>query len=214
MTERTSPTFDPVRATARQAGSIVELLDATWERDRNDAPPPYISVSQLRVMYIVDRENGIRMRALPRLLGAAPPSVCRLVDRLHALGFVERRPCPDSRREVTLCVTRAGRKHLAQRRERRDQLLIDALDSMPSHQRTALTEGLAGLQQALVDQPMLRLVPEDAPPAPTLRDSDRFTQHWGPPIAADVSARDCKKNGSSKIFVADDRFNLPVVSAG
>ncbi|MFF3145813.1 hypothetical protein ACFVRU_29865 [Streptomyces sp. NPDC057927] len=37
MDERTSPTFDPVRATARQAGSIVELLDAMWERDRNDA---------------------------------------------------------------------------------------------------------------------------------------------------------------------------------
>ncbi|WP_254650909.1 helix-turn-helix domain-containing protein [Streptomyces sp. GbtcB7] len=31
------------------------------------------------------------MRALTRLLGAAPPSVCRPVDRLKALGFVERR---------------------------------------------------------------------------------------------------------------------------
>ncbi|MFE2467575.1 hypothetical protein [Streptomyces mirabilis] len=77
--ERTSPTFDPVRATARQAGSIGELLDAMWERDRNDAPPPYISVSQLRVMYIVDRENGIRMRALTRLSGVAPRSVGRLL---------------------------------------------------------------------------------------------------------------------------------------
>ncbi|MGW1892269.1 hypothetical protein ACWCP6_18715 [Streptomyces sp. NPDC002004] len=83
MTERTRPTPDPIRAEARQACSIVELLDVMWEHDRNEAPPPYVPVSQLRVMYIVDRENGIRMRALTRLLGAAPPSVCRLVDRLQ-----------------------------------------------------------------------------------------------------------------------------------
>ncbi|MCT9004621.1 MarR family winged helix-turn-helix transcriptional regulator [Streptomyces rhizosphaerihabitans] len=131
MTERTSPGFDPVRATARQAGGIAELLDVMWEQDRNDGPPPYISAYQLRVMYLVDRDNGIRMRALTRLLGASAPSVSRLVDRLQALGFVERRPCPDSRREVTLCVTHAGRKHLAQVRERRDQLPggdVDELD--------------------------------------------------------------------------------------
>jgi DNA-binding MarR family transcriptional regulator len=173
MTERTRPTTDPVRAAARQAGSIAELLDVMWEQDRNDGPPPYVPVSQLRVMYIVDRENGIRMRALTRLLGAAPPSVCRLVDRLQALGFVERRPCPDSRREVTLSLTREGREHLARIRARRDQLLLQAIDTMPSPQRTALTEALEGLQKALVDQPMLCLAPEDAPPASMPRDIAR-----------------------------------------
>ncbi|MFK0025981.1 MarR family winged helix-turn-helix transcriptional regulator [Streptomyces sp. NPDC090798] len=150
MPERISPGFDPVRAApVRPAASPNSSTScgnktATTGRLRN----PF--VSQLRVMYIVDHENGIRMRALTRLLGASPPSVCRLVDR---------RPCPDSRREVMLCVTPAGRRHLAQVCGRRDQLLLQALDSMPSHQRTALTEGLAALQQALIDQPMLRLVP-------------------------------------------------------
>ncbi|MER7982600.1 MarR family transcriptional regulator [Streptomyces sp. NPDC095817] len=166
MSERTSPGFDPVRATARQAGSLAELLDVLWEQDRNDGPPPYISVSQLRVMYLVDRESGMRMRALTRLLGASPPSVSRLVDRLQALGFVERRPCPDSRREVLLGVTHAGRKHLARVRERRDQLLLQALHALPGHQRAALAEGLAGLQQALAGHPMLRIVAEEVPPPP------------------------------------------------
>ncbi|MFF0191247.1 MarR family winged helix-turn-helix transcriptional regulator [Streptomyces sp. NPDC005244] len=164
MTERTGPAVAPVRAVARQAGAIAELLDVMWEQDRNDGPPPYISVSQLRVMYLVDRENGIRMRALTRLLGASPPSITRLVDRLQALGFVERRPCPDSRREVLLGVTLAGRRHLAQVRGRRDRLLLQALDSVPCHQRAALAEGLAGLQQALAGHPMLRLAAEDARP--------------------------------------------------
>ncbi|MER5927347.1 hypothetical protein ACFV8Z_31780 [Streptomyces sp. NPDC059837] len=73
MTERTRPAPDPVRATARQASNIVERLDIMWEQARNDAPHPYVSVSQLRVMYIGDRENGIRMRALTRLLAHRRP---------------------------------------------------------------------------------------------------------------------------------------------
>lgn len=89
MTERTGPGSDACREAARQAGDMGELLDVLWEQDRNVGPPPYMSVSQLRVMYLVDRDNGIRMRVLTRILGASAPSVSRLVDRLQALGFVE-----------------------------------------------------------------------------------------------------------------------------
>ncbi|MFD9587589.1 MarR family winged helix-turn-helix transcriptional regulator [Streptomyces sp. NPDC059980] len=171
MTEWIDPGPGPHLAVARQAGRTAELLDLLWERDRNAAPPPYISVSQLRVLYLVDREDGIRMRALARLLTASPPSVSRLVDRLQTLGFVERQPCHDSRREVMLRVTSTGRDHLTHIRERRDQVLLHALNTMPDHQRAALAEGLAGLQQALTSHPMLHLVAEDTPPwgLPTLR---------------------------------------------
>ncbi|MFD9586164.1 MarR family winged helix-turn-helix transcriptional regulator [Streptomyces sp. NPDC059980] len=164
MTDHVQPAHDDSRDAARQARSIAELFDVLWEQDRNEGPPPYIPVSQVRVLSIVGREDGIRMRALTRLLGAARPSVCRLVDRLQALGFVERRPCPDSGREVLLTLTGAGRRHLEQLRERREELLLEALASMPDRQRAAMTDGLACLQSALVDQPALRLAPEDAPP--------------------------------------------------
>ncbi|MET7391513.1 MarR family winged helix-turn-helix transcriptional regulator [Streptomyces sp. NPDC005529] len=162
MTEHTGP---DVPATARHIGSVGELLDVLWEQARNDGPPPYIPASQLRVMYIVDRDNEIRMHALGRLLGAAPPSVSRLVDRLQALGFIERRPCPDSRREITLTITPGGRKHLARLRARRDRLLAEALNTLPDHQCAGLAEGLAGLQQALAERPSPALGLADTPPA-------------------------------------------------
>ncbi|MET7828971.1 MarR family transcriptional regulator [Streptomyces sp. NPDC005386] len=170
MTEWTDADLGPLLAVARQAGRTAELLDLLWEQDRNAGPPPYISVPQLRVLYLVDREDGIRMRALARLLAASPPSVSRLVERLRALGFVGRQPCQDSRREVMLRVTSAGREHLAHIRERRDQVLLQALKAMPDHQRAVLAEGLAGLQRALSSHPMLHLVAEDTPPwgLPTL----------------------------------------------
>ncbi|MGW6212377.1 MarR family winged helix-turn-helix transcriptional regulator [Streptomyces sp. NPDC055109] len=169
MTDHVQPAHDDSRDAARQARSIAELFDVLWEQDRNEGPPPYIPASQLRVMNIVDREDGIRMRALTRLLGAGRPSVCRLVDRLQALGFIERRPCPDSGREVLLILTGAGRRHLEQLRERREGLLLRALGAMPGPQRAAMTQGLACLQSVLVDQPALRLAPDDAPTALSAR---------------------------------------------
>ncbi|MFD6491815.1 MarR family winged helix-turn-helix transcriptional regulator [Streptomyces sp. NPDC059944] len=173
MNERIHPTTEVAHAASQQVRAIAELLDVLWEQDRNEGPPPYLPVSQLRVLHIVDREHGIRMRTLTRLLGAAPPSVSRLIDRLQALGFVERRPCPDSRRELILCLTQAGRRHLLQVRERREHLLLNAIDTMPGHQHATLTESLAGLQQALADQPMLRLTAHDAPLPTTARSTAR-----------------------------------------
>ncbi|MET7988947.1 MULTISPECIES: MarR family transcriptional regulator [unclassified Streptomyces] len=175
MTERTRLASESVRAATRRVQSIVELLDILWEQARGQTPPPYIPASQLRVMCIVDREDGIRMRDLTQLLGAAPPSVSRLIDRLQAMGFVERGACPDSRREVLLSITPAGHNQLARIRELRDQLLHQALADMPSRQRTALTEGLAGLQHALLSQPALHLAQEGTTPADRHRDTAAYS---------------------------------------
>ncbi|MFG3149718.1 MarR family winged helix-turn-helix transcriptional regulator [Streptomyces sp. NPDC048243] len=164
MTERARPASEPVHAAIRQVQSIVELLDILWEQARSQTPPPYIPASQLRVMCMVDREDGIRMRDLTQILGAAPPSVSRLIDRLQAMGFVERGACPGSRREVLLSITPAGHNQLARIRELRDRLLYQALADMPSPQRIALTEGLASLQHALLSQPALHLVQEGVRP--------------------------------------------------
>ncbi|MEU6765527.1 MarR family transcriptional regulator [Streptomyces sp. NPDC046853] len=151
---------------ARQVGDIAELLDVLWEQARSDSPAPNVPASQLRVMYLVDREDGLRMRALVELLGAAPPSASRLVDRLQALGFVRRDPCPDSGREVLLSLTAEGRRYLARIREERDDLLMRTLATMPARQRTTLTRSLAAFQEALTGRPDPRLLPPETPPAP------------------------------------------------
>ena len=136
---------------AGAAGDIAELLDVMWERARQataGAAAP-TSLSQLRVMYLVDRAEGVRMRALCRELGSTPPSVSRLCDRLQALGFVERLPCPDSGREVALRLTTAGRTHLQRIREQRRTMLHGAIDAMPPAERRALALGLTGLHAQL-----------------------------------------------------------------
>lgn len=134
---------------ASAAGDIVELLDVLWERTRDRGWAAPASLAQLRLMYAVDREDGIRMRALGAVLNVSAPSLSRLCDRLQSVGFVERQPSPDSGREVTLRLTAEGHAHLAEVRRKRGEVLTGAIDSMPARQRAELAQGLTGLRTAL-----------------------------------------------------------------
>ncbi|MFF0217639.1 MarR family winged helix-turn-helix transcriptional regulator [Streptomyces vinaceus] len=140
-----------VHEATQSAGSLTELLDVMWEYARNstaDATAPG-SASQLRLMYVVDRQDGIRMRTVCQQLASAPPTVTRMCDRLQAIGFLERMASPDSGREIALRLTPAGKRHLQRIRERRDSMLHRAIDNMPSAERRALAKGLAGLTAQL-----------------------------------------------------------------
>ncbi|MEV5607347.1 MarR family transcriptional regulator [Streptomyces sp. NPDC052225] len=144
---------DQAHRSAHQVALLAELLDLLWEQARHESPPPLIPAQQLRVMSVIDNHNGIPMRDLTRRLGSSAPSVSRLVDRLQALGYVERHPHPDSAREVTLTLTRPGHTHLTRVREHRERLLVQALETLPAEQSTALSTALGHLNRALAPRP-------------------------------------------------------------
>jgi len=138
----------PSLSTARTASEVVELLGVLWEQGRNSVPTKPVSPSQLRVLYVLQQEDGINLRGLGQLLNSAPPSVSRLCDRLEALGFVERRPSPVSRRELELHLTRRAVTYLGELRARREEALLAVLDRMPATERRRLENGLAGFVRA------------------------------------------------------------------
>lgn len=151
-------------AAARMAQEVIELLEVMWHKGRDLAPTAPASPSQLRVLYILDRDGGINLRTLGRELGAAPSSVSRLCDRLQALGFIERSTSPASRRELELRLTIHGEKYLKELRTRRENALLDILERLPAGDRAALVQGLAGFLDA-AQPPARRADPRTAPGA-------------------------------------------------
>lgn len=145
MTDLT-PAAQPSRfpETAEAACDVIEVLEVLWERSRDTASTP-VSPSQLRVLYALEREEGINLRTLGELLGSTPPSMSRLCDRLKGLGLVERSPSPVSRRELELRLTADGKAYLRELRESRELELTAALDAMPAARREDLLKGLKGL---------------------------------------------------------------------
>ncbi|WP_371483698.1 MarR family winged helix-turn-helix transcriptional regulator [Kitasatospora sp. NBC_00315] len=133
--------------TAGAASSVVELLEVLWGGGREVSTAP-VSVSQLRVLYVLEKNEGINLRDLTETLDSRPPAVSRLCDRLEAVGFLRRSASSASRRELELRLTSAGREFLTDLRARREQDLQEVLSAMPPAARRALTTGLRAFRDA------------------------------------------------------------------
>ncbi|MFD3872692.1 MarR family winged helix-turn-helix transcriptional regulator [Streptomyces sp. NPDC058623] len=142
---------------------LIELLEIVWERGRDSVCAPPVSSSQARVLFLIERNEEMNLRMLGELLGAAPPSVTRLCDRLQAAGFLERHTRADDRRELRLELTPAGRRYLDELRARREAALTEAMAAMPADSRAALALGLADFHAAVAGP--LRLAPPQSPTA-------------------------------------------------
>jgi DNA-binding MarR family transcriptional regulator len=133
---------------AEAASEAVEILEVLWQRGLDTAASSPVSTFQLRVLCVLDHEEGMNLRRLGRLLDSTASSVSRLCDRLEATGYVERRPSPVSRRELQLHLTAEGKALLAEVRARRERALRTVLDRMPAAARRDLVRGLEAFSSA------------------------------------------------------------------
>ncbi|MFJ4693781.1 MarR family winged helix-turn-helix transcriptional regulator [Streptomyces sp. NPDC088766] len=129
---------------ARVTATAAELLEVLWGR-ASTAPA---SASQLRVLFVLEHQEGINLRTLADSLASTPPSTSRLCDRLQAAGLVERVVSPSDRRELRLRLSGRGRAFLADLRGRRERELRAVLAGMPAGKRSALLEGLDAFCEA------------------------------------------------------------------
>ncbi|MFB7172837.1 MarR family winged helix-turn-helix transcriptional regulator [Streptomyces sp. NPDC056254] len=143
MSQRSIGSARPAVSAVAEMSELIELLEVVWERGRDTAGSAPVSSAQARVLFLVEANDRLNLRDLGRLLDAAPPSVTRLCDRLQAVGFLERHPGAEDRREVLLGLTPAGRTYLQRLRARREAALAEAMAAMPEASRAALATGLA-----------------------------------------------------------------------
>ena len=67
--------------------------------------PLGLTQAQWRALFHMSRHEGIKQVALAEILEIQPITVARLIDRLEAAGWAERRPDPADRRAFQLYVT-------------------------------------------------------------------------------------------------------------
>ncbi|MFJ8211990.1 MarR family winged helix-turn-helix transcriptional regulator [Streptomyces sp. NPDC096033] len=149
MSQRPIGSSGPASPAVAEMSELIELLEVVWERGRDTASAPPVSSAQARVLFLVEANGRLNLRELGRLLEAAPSSVTRLCDRLQAVGFLERHPGADDRREVLLRLTPAGLTYLGRLRTRRLEVLAEAMAGMPETSRAALATGLAAFCAAV-----------------------------------------------------------------
>lgn len=78
--------------------------------EREALAPFQLTTAQFDVLSHLSRSPGLSQQALAERLLVTKGNICGLIDRLEAVGFVERRAVPNDRRSYQLYLTGAGNR--------------------------------------------------------------------------------------------------------
>ncbi|GJF11957.1 MarR family transcriptional regulator [Mycolicibacterium cyprinidarum] len=112
-----------------------------------------ITIPQFRTLLILADREPINLATLSGLLAVAPSTTGRMVDRLVTAGLLDRRPHPDSRRELVVTLTRRGREIIDAVTARRREEIARVVAQMPQKERHGLVRALTAFSAAGSEQP-------------------------------------------------------------
>jgi DNA-binding MarR family transcriptional regulator len=107
-----------------------------------------ITIPQFRTLVILSTRDPINLATLAGLLAVAPSTTGRMVDRLVNAGLIDRRPHPDSRRELVVTLTRRGREIVDAVTVRRREEIAQVVARMTSAERRGLVRALTAFTRA------------------------------------------------------------------
>ncbi|MGF1427018.1 MarR family winged helix-turn-helix transcriptional regulator [Kitasatospora sp. LaBMicrA B282] len=107
-----------------------------------------LSVPQLRTLVVLRNLGSAKLAVLAQALGVNPSSAMRSVDRLEAMGLVDRQVNADNRREVVLSLTAEGRRLVDRVLEDRHREVAKIVSRLSPDRRAALVEALTALTAA------------------------------------------------------------------
>jgi len=101
-----------------------------------------VTLPQFRVLVLLSSGGPLRTGVLADRLGVNASTFSRSLDRMVAGGWVRRVPNPDSRREVIIDLTEAGRGLVATVSERRRHEYRNILSRLAPEERESIVHAL------------------------------------------------------------------------
>lgn len=98
------------------------------------------------------QEDGLSPGEIARRLELATPTVTKAATRMESAGLLKRKPDPNDRRLVRLCLTARGRELEATLDAEMAALSERALETLRPEQRDALVDYLSTIRQNLTKQ--------------------------------------------------------------
>jgi DNA-binding MarR family transcriptional regulator len=108
-----------------------------------------LTQAQWRAIVHLSRREGMTQVALADSLEIQPITLTRLIDRMAAAGWVERRAHPLDRRALQLYLTPKSQPILEQMHARAADTLADAFSGMPANAQKQLIDALQLVKQNL-----------------------------------------------------------------
>jgi MarR family transcriptional regulator for hemolysin len=125
---------------------VARLLKKRLEQNSRESG---LTRSQWQILAYLAQNEGINQKGLAELLEIEPITLGRIVDKLEALGLIERHPHPTDRRTWLLHLMEAARPKLEQIRELGDVTHREALAGVSEADRQHLLKMLQALKENL-----------------------------------------------------------------
>jgi DNA-binding MarR family transcriptional regulator len=108
-----------------------------------------LTMSQFRVLVILNAHDGVSQKALARFLGLTQAAISRQTEILRAKGLVTRAENPTCRREHVLALTAEGKRQFGVGSSILDRTFDDLLEGIGQEEEEDLNRSLDGLLNAL-----------------------------------------------------------------
>jgi MarR family transcriptional regulator, transcriptional regulator for hemolysin len=138
--------FDPDRSLGVLISDVARLLRRNFDRRLQSLG---LTQAQWRAIVHVSRTEGMNQVALAECLEAQPITVARLIDRMEAAGWIERRNDPLDRRAVQLFLTPKCQPILEEIHARAADMMSDGVAGMSATAQKQLFESLQRMKQNL-----------------------------------------------------------------
>lgn len=151
MTAKTSPFIhhDPQRSCGFIIQDVARLMRRNFNREIQNAKLG-LTQAQWQALVHISRNEGMRQSALADMLEAQPITIGRLIDRMAAKGWVERRPDPTDRRAVGLYLTDKASPLLDEMWNRATTLRASALAGLSDDDKEHLFDILTHIRVNLI----------------------------------------------------------------
>ncbi len=108
-----------------------------------------LTLAQFEVLSRLSVSEGMTQQALAERLLVTKGNVCGLIDRMSALGLVERRADPEDRRSNMLFLTDAGRKLASEVIPAHEEFVSEHMEGLSDDEQRELTSLLRKLDRYL-----------------------------------------------------------------
>ncbi|MFG2432020.1 MarR family winged helix-turn-helix transcriptional regulator [Streptomyces sp. NPDC048590] len=139
--------MDDVDAVTRAVLTASRVLVAVSARSLTEVEDR-VTLPQFRMLVVLSSRGDMKLVALAELLGVAPSTAMRMVDRLIAAGLADRQTNPGNRRETLLRLTGEGRRTVEDVTARRREEIAAIVERLAPARRTALIAALTDFNEA------------------------------------------------------------------
>jgi len=131
--------------------AAIHLLRGLRATDRlSDLTP-----ARLSALSVIVFGGPCTLGQLAKVEDVASPTMSRIVDGLDALDLVRRAAHPDSGRKILIVATAEGEQLMRAAAQRRIDVIVQALQDLPSTDREAVVAAAPGLRQLAASVPGL-----------------------------------------------------------